>query len=209
MTFPAVADQTFAPANPHAPTSAVIENLLTGFRGEFITVGQLVDRLGARPFGIVLLLLAVISFVPGASGIAGVLLLLPAGQMLFARQAPMLPAFVTRRQIRTARLASVLRRTVPWLVRIERIVRPRWATPFQATKRVVGAVTLLLGATLIAPIPLSNFVPGAVIVLIALAYLEEDGLVLSIALVAAALSLAVTGVEAWAAFGAAQWIGWL
>jgi hypothetical protein len=44
---------------------------------------------------------------------------------------------------------------------------------------------------LFTPIPLSNVVPALVIALISLAYLEEDGLLLSIALLAAAIVLTV------------------
>jgi len=63
---------------------------------------------------------------------------------------------------------------------------PRWHTPLQATKRLVGAVVVILSATLVfSPIPLSNVLPALVIVLISLAYLEEDGLLLLIALLAA------------------------
>jgi hypothetical protein len=45
---------------------------------------------------------------------------------------------------------------------------------------------VILSATLVfIPIPLSNVVPVLVIALISLAYLEEDGVLLSIALLAA------------------------
>ena len=47
------------------------------------------------------------------------------------------------------------------------------------------------------------------LVLVALAYLEEDGLPLSLALTASAISLVVTGGEIWVAIGAAHWIGQL
>jgi hypothetical protein len=60
-----------------------------------------------------------------------------------------------------------------------------------------------------APIPLSNVAPALVIVLIALAYLEEDGLLLSIAMVAAVIVLAVTVAVVWAAVLGARWIGGL
>ena len=42
------------------------------------------------------------------------------------------------------------------------------------------------------PIPLGSVVPALVIALISLAYLEEDGLLLSIALLVAAIVLTVT-----------------
>ena len=49
---------------------------------------------------------------------------------------------------------------------------------------------MVLSATLVfIPIPLSNVVPTLVIALISLAYLEEDGVLLSIALLAAVIHL--------------------
>ena len=70
----------------------------------------------------------------------------------------------------------MLVRIIPALRYLERFIRPRWPTPFEITKRVVGVVVLLLGVCLLAPIPLSNLPVSLTIVLVAFAYLEEDGL---------------------------------
>jgi hypothetical protein len=80
---------------------------------------------------------------------------------------------------------------------LERVVRPRWRTPFEATKRVVGLVVLLLGATLLAPVPFSHVIPAFVIMLLAFAFLEEDGVLLCLALAAATISLFVTIAAVW------------
>ena len=67
---------------------------------------------------------------------------------------------------------------------------PRWPIPHQATKRLVGIVVLLLDVTVtFTPLPLSNIIPALLIGLISLAYLQEDGLVLSVALTLAAVLL--------------------
>jgi hypothetical protein len=54
-------------------------------------------------------------------------------------------------------------------------------------------------------------VPVLVIVMISLAYLEEDGVLLSIALLIAVALLAITGVAVWKMVADAVWIGrsWL
>ena len=52
-------------------------------------------------------------------------------------------------------------------------------------------VAVLSIAMVITPVPFSNVVPALVIALISLAYLEEDGLLLSIALLAGVIVLAV------------------
>ena len=56
------------------------------------------------------------------------------------------------------------------------------------------------------PIPLSNVVPALVIALISLAYLEEDGLLLSIALLAAIIVLGIELVAVWETVVGAKWI---
>jgi hypothetical protein len=54
-------------------------------------------------------------------------------------------------------------------------------------------------------------VPALVIVMISLAYIEEDGVLLSIALLIAVALLAITGVAVWKMVAGAVWIGrsWL
>lgn len=65
---------------------------------------------------------------------------------------------------------------------------------------------LLLGLTLISPVPFTHVVPALVIMLLALAYLEEDGCALLLALLAALCSLAVTGMTVWGAVETIDWI---
>ena len=85
----------------------------------------------------------------------------------------------------------------PVLRRLERVIRPRWVAPTDVTKRAVGVILLLLGALLLVPIPLSNLIPGLVIILLAFAYLEDDGVLLCLALVAALAALGLAAVAVW------------
>ena len=182
----------------HIPTSVVLEQLLAKAPADFITLDWLIEALRERSFGIVMLVMALIGLVPGASTFMGVLLVFPAVQMILAHQGPALPRFVATWRIPAARFASLCRRAIATLKHMERFIRPRWRTPFQTTKRVVGLVVLLLGPTLIWPFPFSHIIPALVIMLVSLAYLEEDGVLLLIALVAAVISLAITGATIWA-----------
>ena len=102
--------------------------------------------------------------------------------MIAGKPAPVFPRCIAVRPLPTRHLAALVQRAVPVLRYLEKLIHPRWPTPFEATKRVVGAVVVILSVTLVfTPIPLSNVVPAPVIALISLAYLEEDGLLLSIA----------------------------
>jgi hypothetical protein len=161
-----------------------------------VTLAWLLGSLRQRSFGIVMLLLGMLSMVPGISIPAALLLVVFGFQMMMAHEAPVLPRFIARRSLPTHRIAGFIVRVSPVIKFLEKFIRPRWHTPFRATKRVVGFALLLLAATIFMPIPLGE-IPGAVTVLVALAYLEEDGVLLCIAFVASLVSLAITGAEVW------------
>jgi hypothetical protein len=56
-------------------------------------------------------------------------------------------------------------------------------------------------------LPLTNIPPAAVIALISLAYIEEDGVLLAIALTLALILLAIASAAVWGAVVSAVWIG--
>jgi hypothetical protein len=133
--------------------------------------------------------------------------MIPAFQMMAGKPAPAFPRRIAMRSLPTKHLAALVQRSIPVLRYLEKVVHPRWHTPPEATKRLVGAVVVMLSATLVfIPIPLSNVVPALVIALISLAYLEEDGALLSIALLAAAIVLTVAAGAVWEIVVGAKWI---
>jgi hypothetical protein len=74
------------------------------------------------------------------------------------------------------------------------------ADDFCVGKRSVGVFILLLSVVLLlTPVPLSNLPPAIVISLIALAYIEEDGLLLCAAFLAAIILIGIAAAALWAA----------
>jgi hypothetical protein len=181
------------------PTSTILENLARDAPTGEVTLGWIVGNLRERSFGIVMLLIGLLGLLPGVSAFAGVLLAIPAVQMMLGRDEPVMPARIANRQFSTQRLGRLIARVIPTLRWIERAVRPRWGTPFETRKRVVGLITLLLGATLLVPVPFSHLLPIMAVMLLALAFLEEDGLLLAIAIAIAFLSLAISAAALWGA----------
>jgi hypothetical protein len=191
-------------------TSVVLQRLHDEAPTGHFTLEWLMGSLRKRSFGMIMLLLAVVAIAPGVSIVAGLLLMIPAFQMIAGRSAPVFPRRIATRPLPTRHLAALVQRTVPVLRYLEKIIRPRWPTPFEATKRLVGAVVMILNIVLVlAPVPLSNVVPAVVIALISLAYLEEDGLLLSIALLVAVIVLTVALLAVWETFFGTKWLGHL
>jgi hypothetical protein len=186
-----------------APTSALLEALVAEAGGAEVTIDWLMQRLGDRGFGMMLMLLGLVAMLPGVSAAAAIALMLPAGQMILARKRPVLPRRIGARAVGVQRLAALLRRVMPALRFLERGIRPRWPTPFEATKRVVGVAVMGLAVALLTPVPLSNVPIALSLILIAVAYIEEDGLLLAAALVLALLLLGGAAFLAWSTVSAA------
>ena len=197
------------PADAHAlaPASVVLQRLHDEVPADHFTLAWLTNNLHKRSFGIIMLLLALVAIAPGLSIIAGLLLMIPAVQMIAGKAAPVFPRRIATRSLPTRHLAAVVQRSIPLLRYLEKVTHPRWHTPLEATKRLVGAVVVILSTTLVLiPIPLSNVVPASVIALISLAYLEEDGVLLSMALLAAMIVMTVATMGVWEMVVGAQWI---
>lgn len=180
--------------------------MLSQIQGTRVSVGWLIESLGARSFGLTLFVMALIAFLPGIATIVGLLVAWPAIQMILGHDVAVLPRLIARREISVDKLARAIRIVTPRLQWVERLVRPRWRTPFQITKRLTGLVMLLLGLTMVSPVPFSHLVPTLAIMLLALAYLEEDGVWLLVGLIAAVASLTITAAMVWGIVETADWL---
>lgn len=190
----------------HVLTSQLFQTVLKNAPPDRVTAEWLLRSLGPRSFGMIMLLLGLVAMVPGVSVIAGCLLAGLSFQMMMAREAMIVPPWIAARSLSTRRIGHLIDRTIPAIRALEAFIRPRWHTPFIATKRIVGVVVLMLAGSVFLPIPLSNILPGAMTMLVALAYLEEDGLLLCVGLCASLGSLAITALEAWAAMKGANFL---
>jgi hypothetical protein len=185
----------------------VFRQLLEEVPPDHFTLDWLLGRLGKRSFGIIMLLLAVVAIAPGVSIVAGLLLFIPAFQMILGQAAPAFPHSIAARPLPTRQLTALVQRAVPALQTLEKVVYPRWPIPHQATKRFVGIVVVLLDITVtFTPLPLSGIIPALLIGLISLAYLQEDGLVLSVALMLAAVLLTADLLAVRETIRGAEWL---
>jgi hypothetical protein len=127
--------------------------------------------------------------------------------MVLNRSTPTFPRRITTRPLPTRHLAAMVQRSVPVLRYLEKVIHPRGHIAHHAIGRIVGMTVAMLSAALIfIPIPLSNIVPAMVIALIALAWIEEDGLFLVVSLLTAMVVLAVAVIGIWETVLGAAWI---
>lgn len=187
-----------------APTSQLFRAIIDGAPSDHVTFAWLFRNLRRRSFGMFMLLLGLIAMIPGVCVLAGFVLAVLGCQMMMAHEAPFLPRFIGERPLSAHRITRLVDRIIPVMEALETFIRPRWHTPFTATKRLVGFIVVLLALTILVPIPFSNIIPGALTMLVAFAYLEEDGILLFIALIASVGSLVITGAEGWAALRGAH-----
>jgi hypothetical protein len=174
---------------------------------DHFTLAWLMGTLHKRSFAAIMLICAVVAIAPGVSILAGMLLMITAIQMIAGRVAPVFPSSIALRALPTRHLAALLQRALPVLRYLERVIHPRWATPHEATKRVVGIAVLVLSmAVVFTPLPLSNIPPALVIALISLAYLEDDGLLLAMGLLFAAILSTIVSIAIWETVVGAKWL---
>ena len=170
------------------PTSARLKRLVDEAEGETVTIEWLTSRLGERSFGIVIAALGALAVIPGVSVLAGLLLLVPGLQMILGRPRPVFPSLLGRKRISIVRLRRSIVAVLPYLIWLERWVLPRWFTPFALTRSATGLVVVALALLLLAvPIPFVGVPFGAALMLLAVGYLERDGVVFVTALAVTAL----------------------
>jgi hypothetical protein len=199
-----IAGETRVP--PHVPTSAVLAQLIENLPPGRVNLTWLIGRLEKRSFGFLMLVVALVGLMPVIATVATILLPFLAIQMMLGRKNPSLPRFLADRSIPSQQFSRAIGRLIPMFRRMEMFVRPRWQTPFETTKRFVGFIVLLLALTTLAPFPF-YILPMLAILLIAFAYLEEDGILLCVSLLAAILSIAFTTGTILATVRAAGFVG--
>jgi hypothetical protein len=187
-----------ADPNDFIPASVMLQKLQHDAPSGYFTLDWLMSKLQKQSFGLLMLVLAIVAAAPGICLIGGLLLLIPAFQMILGRPAPTFPHWIGARRISTRHLGPIVQRAIAVLKYLEKTIHPRGRIPLEASKRVVGIAVVLLSARLILnPIPLSNILPAFVIALISLAYTEEDGLMLSICLLAGFVIIAIDLAVVW------------
>jgi hypothetical protein len=174
--------------------SDLLHDLAEALPSDKTSVGALIDQLDSRAHGMLLLVLALpmcIPNVPGISTIFGVLMMLPALQLVMGSRRLWAPQRIRRWEIACDPLRRTLHAAIPTLKRVEYLIKPRWArlTRFPITI-LVGLQTLLMAFILVLPIPFANWPPGMTVAMTSLALLQRDGVLMLLTIPAAIASIA-------------------
>ena len=174
--------------------SSLLEEACSEPGNEQIRVRDLLDAVGRRAYGPILLLLGFIAIspltiIPGATWLVALLILVVAVQIVFGRKYPWIPRKALDFEFQREHLERGVEVATPWAKRIDRFVRPRFDLLTQPPFAQLIALICIAAALVSFPlgfIPFAPVLPGLAVLLFGLGLTARDGLVI----LAAAASLA-------------------
>ena len=166
------------------PLSQKIRAMVRSLPRTGITLSDLILLVGKDGLlilaGLLTLVFLIPVSIPGVSTVFGAAILLIGLSRLFGREL-WVPKRLAHRVIGTRKLRPLLRKALPWMVRIEKISRRdriRWLVAngpvhyLNDAALVLGAVLLMMPFGLI---PFSNTFPAVALLLLAIGLLQRDG----------------------------------
>lgn len=168
-----------------ADIEELLDRIEAGAAGRsHVSIGEMMDSVGRRTFGPVVLLVGLIlvtplSGVPGMPTLMGLLTLLTLGQVLLGRKHFWLPGWLVQRQIPRKKLVQGLELLRPPARRIDRLIRPRLTPLVKGPGLYVMAlacmvISVALPATEI--VPFSASIAGLALMTFGLSMISKDGL---------------------------------
>ncbi|MFA5633427.1 MAG: exopolysaccharide biosynthesis protein [Porticoccaceae bacterium] len=179
------------------PVSAVLERIVDEIDSEYITLRDLMNRMGEQGL---LLLCGLLSLpfmfpvsIPGVSTVFGAGIILIAYAITINRM-PWVPNFVADRRLDTQKLTAALQRGIGVLRRVDNFLKPRlqMLTDGALVNRVNGLALMLCGLLLIMPlglIPFSNTLPAVAILMLSCGISQRDGILIILGYVAMAATI--------------------
>lgn len=172
-------------ASAHTPTppertSDLLIRLATSSDTPEMTVGELLDALSDRAFGVLLLVLAIPVCIPFLYGVPQVLsfpMFLIAFQMVLGRHTLWMPDRLRRRAFARADFETMARRAKRYLGWGEALARPRLTfLTGNGPERIFGLFVVIFCISILTPLPLTNTTPGIAVAIMAIGMIERDGL---------------------------------
>ena len=159
-------------------------------RHDQVSIGMVVEAVGNRSFGPLLMLIGITLFsplsgVPGMSVFMAAFVLLIAVQMLIGRQQFWLPAYILNRSVEYGKLQKALH----WLSKpasaIDRVLKPRLTfLVHHGGSHSIAALCVLVGLCMpfMELVPFSSSAAGLALLALGLALVVHDGLLVLLAI---------------------------
>jgi hypothetical protein len=146
-----------------------------------IEVSSLINFFEHKSFGFLLLLFSIPTafpvLPPGLSTICGVPMIFLALQLLLGFKSPYLPKFIAKKKLPSKSLKTILNKSIPYLVKIEKYIKPRAEIlTGNVGEKIISLVILILAVIISLPIFFANMVPSLGIIFLSLAIIERDGI---------------------------------
>ena len=169
------------PARQERALSKVLEDCLAAVESQGTTIGDLIDGVAERGFGLVLVLLALPTLIPvlppGASAVVGALYAILGAQMALGAKGPWLPRRIRRHRLSEKTVNGLRTRGLKLVRRLEATSRPRWE--FMSARLItmlLGLVIVGIGILLFLPLPFMNTAPGLAMLVMGVGLANRDGL---------------------------------
>jgi hypothetical protein len=185
--------------------SDLLQSLVDRTSGETVTLGQLLDVVGRRSFGPVILLLGLVGIspltvVPGATWAVATVTLAFAVQILFNLKHPLMPGGLLNLSLPRNQLVKLVAAGGKAAHIADKLTAPRLtfltAPPF-VTVTALACIGSALVTYPLGLVPLGPVLPGLSIVLLGIGMTARDGVFLGLSL----LTLAGSALLVWKAFG--------
>ena len=163
------------------PISEVLKDLNNALTGETVKIGQILEQLHERGFGFIMLIFALpmalpIPVPPGINILLATPLLLLTAQQALGRHTIWMPRRIVEKAIKRDRLEKLITGCIPWMQKLETLVKPRLGFLTQGVfSNLVGVLGFIMALMVCIPLPLSNTVPSFGIALMAVGVIMRDG----------------------------------
>lgn len=187
--------------------SQILKSVLSNIPETGITIKEIENRCGKLGFYFFIFLFSLtitfpIPIPPGFHFIFETPVFMFAIQMLFKKEQPWLPKFVTKRKLSKKLCKSILKMGDKYLPRFEKHIKNRLTVLVQEKYNTLSMLVILICTiAIILPLPLTNWIPSIAITVISLGHLCSDGLIILIGYFVALVGITIATLSTIIFFG--------
>jgi len=177
-------------------TTEILEDIVKNTIADKISVSDLIRAMHSGGFGLIMTIFSlpiIIPLPPPFPSILSTPMVLFSFQMMVGFKAPYLPKRFSNLSVSRKILAMMVEKSSPYIRKAESIVRPRLLILSSGLAiRIVGFFCFIFSASVLLPMPLSNFIPGMGVLIASFGLLGRDGILILVGLVIGCIGIAIT-----------------